>query len=48
MPEELEEWLDIMLENESFEDILERFNLTPQEVFERLYYQGLIDEDLIR
>lgn len=29
----------------SFEEILERFNLTPGEVFHHLFESGLIDED---
>jgi hypothetical protein len=47
MPEELEQWLSMMLETESFEDILERFDLTPEEVFERLFQEGLIDEETV-
>lgn len=30
-----------------FEEILERFNLTPGEVFQFLFENGLIDEDLL-
>lgn len=46
MDKKQEEWLEMMLEDESFEDILERFNVTPHEAFEILIREGLIDEDL--
>lgn len=47
MKQELERWLDVMLQEESFEDILERFNLTPHEAMEILFEAGFIDEELI-
>lgn len=31
----------------TFEEILERFNLTPGEVFHHLFESGLIDEDIL-
>lgn len=36
-----------MLEEEDFEDFLERFDLTPDEVFESLISSGLIDIGLL-
>lgn len=42
-----DEWLSRELETELFEDILERFDLTPQEVFQILFDQGLIDSELM-
>jgi hypothetical protein len=47
MDKVVEEWLDLMLEDESFEDVLERFNITPHEAFEILIREGLIDEQEI-
>lgn len=44
---EVENFLELMLEDESFEDFLERFNLTPTEVFSLLLEEGHVDiEDL--
>ncbi len=37
--------LKSILEEESFEDFLERFDLTAEEVFLHLYESGLIEED---
>lgn len=37
--------LKMALEDESFEDFLERFDLTPEEVFLHLYESGLVDPD---
>ena len=44
---ELEDFVEMMLETESFEDLLERFNVTPTEVFTHLYYEGLVDINLV-
>lgn len=35
------------LENSSFDEILEKFDLTPQEVFVILYEAGLIEESTL-
>lgn len=35
------------LEDMSFEDFLEQFDLTPQEVFLHLFSSGFIDEDIL-
>lgn len=43
--EKLEKILDSYLEDNSFEDFLEEFNLTPLEVLTSLYENGLIDEE---
>lgn len=37
--------VSLALQDESFEDFLERFDLTPEEVFLQLYEAGLIDPD---
>lgn len=37
--------LKMTLEDESLEDFLERFDLTPEEVFLHLYESGLIDPE---
>jgi len=45
----LEDFLDYHLEDISFEDFIENFDMTPKEVFLNMYYTGLIDdEDLKR
>lgn len=46
--EQREDWVVMMLDNESFEDLLERFDITPEEAFERLFQAGLIDEELMK
>lgn len=43
---QIETVLKMTLEDESFTDFLERFDLTPEEVFTHLYEAGLIDPDL--
>ena len=42
---EISNLLSMTLEDESFADFLERFDLTPEEVFLHLYESGLIDPD---
>lgn len=44
--EELEDFVEMMLEDESLEDLLERFNLTPTEAFLFLYKGGMVDTQL--
>lgn len=46
--QELEEFVDNYLEDYSFEELLEEFDLTPHEVFTHLFYTGLIDEDRLK
>lgn len=43
---DLEIVLDSYLEDYSFEEFLENFNLTPFEVFKCAYESGLVDADL--
>lgn len=45
--EELETIVDDFLDDSSFEDFLEYFNITPQEVAKLLYDEGLLDDDLL-
>lgn len=45
--DEVVDFVYLMLESEDFETLLERFDLTPDEVFIQLFYDGLIDEELI-
>lgn len=47
MKTKIESFLDKFLEEYTFEEILEMFNVTPHEAFELLYEEGLIDEDLL-
>jgi hypothetical protein len=42
------DFIDLMLEDESFEEFLERFNLTPSEVFLRLIDEGMIDTRILK
>lgn len=37
------DFLDMMLEDETFDEFLERFDLSPQEVFLFLVSEGMID-----
>lgn len=46
--DEVIDFMDLMLEDESFEDFLERFNLTPHEVFIFLVEQGMVDTQLLK
>jgi hypothetical protein len=43
----IEDFITLALESEYFEDLLEKFDLTPQEVFTILYDNGHIDEDVL-
>lgn len=45
--DQIYDWVEDRLEDADFEDILEDFDMTPQEVFYFLYTSGKIDEDLI-
>lgn len=42
------DFVDLMLEDESFEDFLERFNLTASEVFVHLVEEGMIDTKILK
>lgn len=44
---EIEDIVSLELEEKTFEDILEDFDLTPQEVMWLLYNQGLIDDEIL-
>jgi len=45
---ELEDIIANLLENNTFEEVLEKFDLTPEEVFVMLYNQGMIDEEILK
>lgn len=47
MKSTVEEFLDKYLEDFTFEEILEMFDVTPLEAFETLFEEGLIDEELL-
>lgn len=47
MRKKIEDAISIELETRSFEEILEDFDLTPQEVFWRLFQAGIIDQELL-
>jgi hypothetical protein len=45
---ELEDFIRTEIEDGvSFEEILERFDLTPEAVFVHLFLSGLVDEDVL-
>jgi 3-oxoacyl-[acyl-carrier-protein] synthase III len=44
---ELEDFVTLELQEKSFEDVLESFDLTPQEVFVLLYNNGMIDDEIL-
>lgn len=46
--DEIIDFVDMMLEDESFEELLERFDVTPQEAFVNLFTNGLIDYRLLK
>ena len=43
----IEDFVSLFLETNSFEDLLERFDLTPADVFTLLYNAGHIDEEIL-
>lgn len=47
--DQVKDWVTMYLEddNSSFRDLLELFDLTPEEAFWRLFEAGLIDQDLM-
>ena len=47
MKTKTEEFVELYLENGTFEELLEEFDLTPIEVFVVLLENGLIDEELL-
>lgn len=46
--EEIRRYIRARLEWDDFQDILEEFDLTAEEIFVELFFRGMIDEDLIR
>lgn len=44
---EIEKKTNDFLSQGSLEELLEKFDLTPTEVFMRLYQDGLIDDDIL-
>ena len=47
MKTRIEEFIERYLEDYTFEEILEMFDVTPVEAFEVLFDEGLIDEELL-
>ena len=45
---ELQRYVSLYLQHSDFEDLLEQFNLTPEDVFVHLFDSGKIDEDLLK
>lgn len=45
--EELEAIVNDYLEEKSLEDFIEEFNITPQEVVQLLYEEGMLSDDLL-
>lgn len=49
---DIEEFVQLMLEDETFEELIERFDVTPFEAFMCIFNNGLIDpeslEELMR
>lgn len=41
----IEDFTSLLLDSYSFEELLEEFDLTPEQVMVRLFYQGLIEEE---
>lgn len=48
MKDEIETFVKGMLENESLEELFERFDLTPEQVFLNQFEAGLIDEEVMK
>lgn len=44
---ELEDFLALELEERNFEEILEDYDLSPSEVFNILYLNGLLDDEIL-
>lgn len=47
MKKEIEDWFYIMLENESLEEIFERFDVDAIVAFQTCLENGLIDEEVL-
>lgn len=45
---EIEDFVNLMLEDFLFEELLEQFNITPYEAFLTLFEAGMIDESLLK
>lgn len=45
---QLEGVCDYILEDISLEDFFEQFNLTPYEIIQLAYKEGLLDEEILR
>ncbi len=43
----MEEFVDLYLEDNDFEDLLEYFDIDVYEAFETLFESGLVDEDVM-
>jgi len=46
--DDIVDFMEMMLEDESFEDFLERFNLTVEEVFLFLVEEGMVDTRVLK
>lgn len=44
---DIEDWVSMYLEDYSLEDLLEMFDITPEQAFLKLFEAGLIDQDLM-
>lgn len=47
-PQRLEKILNDCLEDHSFEEFLEHFDVTPWDLFELAYNSGLIDDEILK
>jgi predicted DNA-binding protein YlxM (UPF0122 family) len=47
LEKELEDFVESYLDDYSFEELLEEFNMSPSDVFKELYFSGFIDQDLL-
>lgn len=44
----VEDFVDLYLENNTLEDLLEQFNITPLEAIQCMFDSGLLDEELLK
>jgi len=44
---QIEKALEDFLENNTLEEFFEQFNITPLEVVLSLYFEGMLDEDIL-
>jgi hypothetical protein len=46
--ETLQDFVEYMLDDYMFEELLEEFDITPGEAFYQLYINGLVDEEIMK